>query len=215
MAKKKEEVKVLNIESAIKHMKIYIEGDGDLILNKMSNAAKRVLDKTEPDVFKKNPNKWEHLITSVHWEKTPQIADSYHDCDEEMMTDLLKNNRPCITSFGLKQSFGQAIVRNKIDNYRTNFDVALNVIPTNGLIPIQFDSWSPEERFMDPQKGSPVKVWLNHFHNWSAAFQVDYFDHVYTQDMLINFINLAGFGLGIGSGRSSGYGRYHIVKVEG
>ena len=27
-------------------------------------------------------------------------------------------------------------------------------------------------------------------------------------------INLAGFGLGIGSGRSSGFGRYHIVSIK-
>lgn len=32
--------------------------------------------------------------------------------------------------------------------------------------------------------------------------------------MIINIINLAGFGLGIGSGRSSGYGRYKVVDMK-
>lgn len=31
---------------------------------------------------------------------------------------------------------------------------------------------------------------------------------------IVNIINLAGFGLGIGSGRTSGYGRYKVVAVE-
>ena len=210
----KKQANLINMDATIKHMRISIEGDGDLILNKMSDPAKRALDKIEPDSRKKNPNKWEHIITSVHWLNPVTIEDGYNTCDEEMMHRLLEENKPCITTFGLKQSFGQAVVRNKIEQYRTNFDVAMNVVPPNGLVPITFDSWSVEERYMDPTKGSPVKVWLNHFHNWKAQFQVDYTDAVYTRDQLLNFIIRAGFGLGIGSGRSSGYGRYHIVKVE-
>jgi hypothetical protein len=37
---------------------------------------------------------------------------------------------------------------------------------------------------------------------------------VYSRDKLIDIINLAGFSIGIGSGRTSGYGRYHVSKVE-
>lgn len=33
-------------------------------------------------------------------------------------------------------------------------------------------------------------------------------------EQIINIINLAGFGLGIGSGRSSDYGRYHVENIE-
>lgn len=32
-------------------------------------------------------------------------------------------------------------------------------------------------------------------------------------EQIVNIINLAGFGLGIGSGRTSGYGRYHVDGV--
>ena len=38
-------------------------------------------------------------------------------------------------------------------------------------------------------------------------------DKFYIQQF-INIINLAGFGLGIGSGRTSGYGRYHVEAVR-
>ena len=34
------------------------------------------------------------------------------------------------------------------------------------------------------------------------------------EKQIVNTINLAGFGLGIGSGRTSGYGRYHVVDVQ-
>ena len=37
---------------------------------------------------------------------------------------------------------------------------------------------------------------------------------VYSLEQIINIINLAGFGLGIGSGRTSGYGRYHVEEVR-
>ena len=67
---------------------------------------------------------------------------------------------------------------------------------------------------MSPKKGSPVVVRLNHFTNWRASFVINYTDNVYSLSEIVNIINLAGFGLGIGSGRSSGYGRYHVVDVK-
>lgn len=33
-------------------------------------------------------------------------------------------------------------------------------------------------------------------------------------EQIVNIVNLAGFGNGIGSGRSSGYGRYHVDGIE-
>ena len=39
-------------------------------------------------------------------------------------------------------------------------------------------------------------------------------ENVYSAEQVLNIINLAGFGIGIGSGRSSGYGRYHIESVN-
>jgi len=52
----------------------------------------------------------------------------------------------------------------------------------------------------------------NYVVSWNPS--LDYTDHVYSLEQLVNFINMAGFGLGIGSGRSSGYGRYHVVDVK-
>ena len=60
----------------------------------------------------------------------------------------------------------------------------------------------------------PVTVRLSHFSGWKADFMLDYTDHVYSLEQLVNSINMAGFGLGIGPGRSSGYGRYHVADVK-
>lgn len=68
---------------------------------------------------------------------------------------------------------------------------------------------------MSPKKNSPVLARLNRFVGWSADIEINYIDSVYSTEQLVNIINLAGFGIGIGSGRRScGYGRYHIESVK-
>jgi len=206
-------VNLINIDAKIKHMIVKIEGDGDLVLNKMNARNERMLKAPDRKTIKEVPNMWEDIITSIHWRDPINKGNLYETANEEMMHELIQTNAPCITAFGLKKSFGDAVVRNEIDKYKTKLDNALNVIAQNGLIPIQFESWSYDTRLMSPKKGSPLTVYLNHFHHWSAEFQIDYLDHVYSRDQILNFINLSGFGGGIGSGRTSGYGRYHIVGV--
>jgi len=208
-------VELMSIEAKVKHMQVTIEGDSDLILNKMNARNERKLLADDRESIDERPNVWEDIITSIHWQKPLECEDTYTECNEEMLNNLRENNKPCITAFGLQQSFGDAIVRNEIAQYSTKLKNAINVSCSNGLIPVDYEGWSVEKRLMSPKKGKPVTVHLNHFHNWKAKFQIDYMDHVYSRDQILNIVNLAGFGGGIGSGRTSGYGRYHIVKVEG
>lgn len=197
----------------VKHATIVIEGDGDLVLNKMNRRNTDALLADDRKKVKEAPNVWEDVITSLHWRDPIPMADTYKESDEAMMHKMLEENAPCITAFGLKKSFGQAVVRNEIDKYATKIDNAINVVADKGLVPITFAQWSIDERLMSPKKGSPVVVRLNHFSGWRASFRIDYTDNVYSLNEIVNIINLAGFGLGIGSGRSSGYGRYHVVDV--
>jgi hypothetical protein len=200
-----------------KRARVFIEGDSDLVLNKMCARCERMLMSEDRKKTKQIPNVWEDIITAIRWRDKLPFTDEegYTECTEEMMYKLLDENAPCITAFGLKKSFGQAVVRNNIDTYATKFDNSI-VIPgeTRGLIPIKFAEWKVDERLMSPQKGSPVIARLNHFAGWRADFVINYTDHVYNLNEIVNIINLAGFGLGIGSGRSSGYGRYHVVDVQ-
>lgn len=200
-------------EIKVKNASITIEGTSDLCLNKMNDRNTRTLLAEDRKKIKEVPNKWEDVITAIHW-KNPLPGDLYEKANEQMMLELLNENAPCISAFGLKKSFCQAVVRNEIDKYSTKFDNIMNVSAPRNLVPIKFTSWSLDERLMSPKKGSPVSVALNIFGGWSAEFEINYTEHVYSLEQIVNIINLAGFGLGIGSGRTSGYGRYKVVNVK-
>jgi hypothetical protein len=215
VTKMKKDSNIITIDSInVKHASIVVEGDSDLVLNKMNARNTRTLLAEDRKKIREVPNQWEDLITAIHWRDPLGCEDTYTECNEEMLHDLLQNNAPCISAFGLKKSFNQAVVRNEIDKYATKFDNAVNVIAPRGLVPVTFAEYSVDERLMSPKRGAPVTVRLSHFEGWKAEFRIDYTDHVYSIEQIVNIINLAGFGLGIGSGRSSGYGRYHVVDVK-
>ena len=206
------EIKPLEIKRAA----IFIEGDGDLVLNQMNARSTRELAAKQngEKLVKQAPNKWEDIITAIHWRDKIPMIDTYEESDEAMLVRLLTENAPCITAFGLKKSFGQAVVQNEIATYSTKFNNAVNVIANKGLVPIEFSEHSIDERLMSPKRGAPVLVRISHFSGWKTHFDIQYSEHVYNLNQIVNIINMAGFGLGIGSGRSSGYGRYHVVDVK-
>ena len=119
MAKKIEENVIEVKPLGNRFMEVTIVGDSDLILNKMNDVnAKQLIDKRKDkakDMEKSNV--WENIITSMHWYNGKPT-----DFSEAGLEDALKNNAPCITDFGLKKSFGDAVVRYEIDKYRTKFD---------------------------------------------------------------------------------------------
>lgn len=187
---------------------IGIEGDGDLVLNKMNDYTVRQLTAERNDKAKslEKPNKWEQIITAMHWrDGKPK------EFTEESLDDALVNNAPCITAFGMKKAILSAVVRNGIDKYSTKMDSAINIVAPGGLIPIKFAKHEVDEKLMSPKRGAPVLVRLNRFSGWSAQFLISFTENVYSLEQIINIINLAGFGGGIGSGRSSGFGRFHVV----
>lgn len=198
----------------IEHATILIEGDGDLVLNKMNarNTRELIAIRTGTKLVKEVPNVWEDIITAIHWRDGYPVKDTYHNMTEDTLHEMLKNNAPCISGFGFKKSFCQAVVRNEIDTYSTKFDNAMNV--TARLEPIKFAGHFVDETLMSPKRGAPILVYINRFSGWSSQIHITYTENVYTLDQIVNIINMAGFGLGIGSGRSSGYGRYHVVGVE-
>lgn len=208
----KEATTTLELRKAkIGYATITITGDGDLVLNKMNDPTAKALTDQRKDKAKdlSKPNEWECIITSMHWRDGKPT-----DFSEEGLIDALKNNAPCISAFGLKKSFMQAVVRNGIDTYSTKFDASVNIVATDNLIPITFASHHVDEKLMSPKKGAPVLTRLNRFTGWSATFNIQYIENgSYSLEQIVSIIDLAGFGLGIGSGRSSGYGRYHVTNV--
>lgn len=192
---------------------VRIEGDSDLILNKMDAITIRELLDERNGKGKKiaEKNDWETIITSMHWKDGEP-----KEYTETALTEALKTNAPCITAFGLKKSFEAAVVRNNIDKYATKFRDSVNVVSPGGLAPIQFAEHFVDEKLMSPKRGAPVRSLQNRFTGWSAEFKVQFVEGgAYSLEQIIQIIGLAGFGGGIGSGRTSGYGRYHIAEVKG
>lgn len=192
---------------------VSIEGDSDLILNKIHDPYARECEATAEGKAKslEKPNPWECIITSMHWyngkPKTFTEEELIRNLDPEV-------NAPCISSFGLKKSFMDAVVRNEIDKYSTKFNANVNVLGKGGLVPIEFAEHFLDVKPIPPRKGKGhVIAKLNRFSGWSAEIPVSMMENVYSIEQVINIINLAGFGIGIGSGRSSGYGRYHVTGV--
>ena len=209
MANKTQEITLHTL--APMQLEVTIVGDGDLVLNKMNDVTVKQLTDKRKNKAKdiEVPNMWEEIITSMHWYNGKPT-----DFSEDGLIKALEENAPCITAFGLKKSFGDAVVRAEIDKYKTKFDANVNIMAKNNLVPIAFAGHYVDEKLMSPKKGSPVLVHLNRFSGWRATFTVSFMENVYSAEQILNIINLAGFGIGIGSGRSSGYGRYHIESVK-
>jgi len=212
MAKKNEEqvieLKPINPTT----ITVTIQGTSDLVLNKMNDPTARALTDARKDKAKsmEKPDEWEQIITAIHW-----LNGKPKDMSEKGLKDALKNNAPCLTAFGLKKSFADAVVRNEISQYATKFNASVNVVGVgDNLVPIKFVEHHVDEKLMSPKKGAPVLVRLNRFSGWSADITISFVDTAYSLEQIINIVNLAGFGLGIGSGRSSGYGRYKVVGVK-
>ena len=192
---------------------ITIVGDSDLILNRMDAPTVRELTDKRKNKSKtvEERNVWEEIITKIHWrDGTPT------DFSEKGMKEALKKNAPCITAFGLKKSFGQTVSRLGIDKYATGFNACMNINANNNLVPIRFTSHEVDEKLMSPKRGAPVLTRQNRFTGWSADITINYIEGgSFSLEQILQVINMAGFSMGIGSGRSSGYGRYHITEVKG
>lgn len=208
------EIKKINVEHAI----IVIEGKGDLVLNCMNASNTRQLiaeDRKTQGVWEaQHKNKWEDIITAIHWRDGLPVDDTNAECNEELMKFLLQNNAPCITAFGLKKSWGQAVVRQEIDKFSTKFDSAVNIVTNGGIIPIKFAEWRLDERLMTPKRGAPITTRMSHFVGWSAEIPIEFTTNVFNLSAIMTIVNYAGFSLGIGSGRTSGYGRYAIKELK-
>lgn len=200
----------------VKNAQVFIVGDSDLILNKVNARYERELRDIDigAKTTKETPNMWEDIITAVKWNIPYPVEDTYKDMDEDTYRYMIQNGKPCISSYGLWKSIGDAVVRNEIDTYATKVKNAVNIIAKDNSIPIDFSEAYVDSRVMPLKKGGHTITKLNRFTGWGCNFTIRYTENVYTLNQIINFINLAGFGLGIGSGRSSGYGRYHVADVK-
>ena len=198
----------------IETMVVTIEGDSDLIINKMNRRNKQdQLDKqgNRPKNTDAH-NDWEDAATAVHWDIPVGDVETEEDYDL-----LFKNGTPCISAFGLTKSLGATVSRFGFDGKGTEFVANVQIFAKDGLIPIKYAEHRLEEKLIPSNTiaRTPVRSLQNIFSGWSADITVKYVNNgKFSVDQIIQVFQYAGFGIGVGSGRTSGYGRYHIAGAH-
>lgn len=212
MAKK--EVKEIKIpQIPVNTIQVRITGDSDLILNRMNRRNKQdMLDKqaNRPKNTEAH-NDWEDAATALHWNIPVGEIET-----EEDYAWLFDNGKPCISAFGLLKTFGQTVTRFGLDSKGTIFTANVQVTAKDGLIPIEYTEHVLDEKLIptNTQARTPVRSLQNRFLGWSAVLTIQYIDNgQFSLEQILQIIGLSGFGIGIGSGKTTGYGRYHIESA--
>lgn len=212
------QIKRLETETVL----IKLVGDTDLVLNKMTASTTREMTAedrkqahTDELARDKYHGEWEDRVTALHW-RDPVNAHALEDYSEELFYELLEKNAPCISAHGLKESWKSAVVRMGLDQYSTKFSFQVNI--QKELLPITFAQYELDVKPM-PQKGlggGMLTAKLHRFVGWECLVPVTFIKGgTYAEGTIFSVIENAGFGLGIGSGCSSGHGRYHISTANG
>ena len=207
-------------------VKLELVGDTDLILHARSRyyvqceVWKQTHDKgaEPPKIYKQGKNKWESLITSIHWEKPIE----FHDEDimlysEEEWEEIVKNNRPCILTSAFVKSFKESFItfyKDSTGRAGTDFTRGVNI--AGSIVPVDFATARIEEAIvptMGAGKGSSVYCGCNVFSGWKTEITISCPKVVFPLDTLVQIVSTTGKYIGIGTQRANGYGRYHIESA--
>lgn len=214
MAKKTKEIKIPAMP--IETMVVTIEGDSDLILNRMSRRSRQdLLDKQAGRPKNTDArNDWEDAATALHWNVPLEGEIS----TEEDFAGLFEKGQPCISAFGFGKTLAQTVSRFGFDAKGTEFAANVQVVAKNGLIPIKYAEHHLDEKLIPSNTlaRTPVRSLQNRFVGWSADITFKYVDNgKFSIDQILQIVQYAGFGIGIGAARTEGNGRYHIVGARG
>ena len=207
-------------------VKLELVGDTDLILHARSRYYERceIWKQTHPKgaeppkQYKQEKNKWEQLITSIHWENPIE----FHDEDislycEEEWKELIKNNRPCILTSAFVKSFKESFItfyKDSTGRAGTDFSRGVNI--SGSIVPVDFATARIEEAIvptMGGGKGAPVYCGCNVFSGWKTEIVISCPKVVFPLDTLVQIVATSGKYIGIGTQRMNGYGRYHISNA--
>ena len=227
MAKKNAET-TINLEP-VKQTIIDVEliGSSDLILNKKCRSYERseVWKQTHPKGSKmpkeldQEFSLWEHLITSLTWNKPIEFHDDdYSKYTQEEWETYMRENNPCILAaafagamseafktFGFKDSTGKA-----------GTDLRRSVNFQSPKFPIEFQAVEYEQKLV-PNTGinkTNVVAQYNVFHNWKCKLRILTADVVFPYETIIDLLATTGKFIGVGTQRKNGYGHFEIGEVN-
>lgn len=228
--KKKSETenKAFNIEP-VKQTIINVElvGNSDLILNKKCRSYERaeVWKQTNPKgakmpkILDQEYSLWEHLITSITWDKPIE----FHDDDYSLYTEdewrkYMRENHPCILASAFVGAMGEAFktfgFKDSTGKAGTDFKRAVNF--QSPKFPITFAAVEFEQKLV-PTTGitrTNVVAQYNVFHNWKCNVQLACADVVFPYETIVDLLATTGKFIGVGTQRKNGYGHFEIGKTE-
>ena len=229
MAKKVEGTQDVIVMEPIKQtiLKVELSGTSDLILNKKCRSYERseVWKQANPKGSKmpkelaQDYNLWEHLITSITWDKPIEFHDEdYSLYTQEEWETYMRENSPCILSsaflgamkeawktFGFKESTG-----------RDGTDLMRSLNFQNTRFPITFSAVEYEQKLV-PTTGvnrTNVLAQYNLFHNWKCVVEMAVAEKVFPYQTILELLGTTGRFIGVGTQHKNGYGHFEISHTE-
>lgn len=208
-------------------IKVELIGTGDLILNKkcrsyeLSEVWKQTNPKGTkmPSCFTQDYNLWEHLITSITWDKPIKFHDDdYSLYTEEEWRDYMQNNNPCILSAAFVGAMAEAFktfgFKERTGRAGTDFKRAINFMsPKN---PITFSEVTYEQKLVPNNGMNKVNVvaQYNVFRGWKCTVELACADIVFPAETIIELLATTGKYVGVGTQRKNGFGHWEIGQIE-
>ena len=228
MAKKNETSTGINLEPVRQTiLEVELVGDSDLILNKKCRSYERseVWKQTNPKGSKmpkeldQEYNLWEHLITSITWDKPIDFHDDdYSLYTEEEWENYMRNNNPCILASAFVGAMGEAFktfgFKDSTGKAGTDFKRAVNFQAPK--FPITFEAVEYEQKLV-PTTGitrTNVVCQYNVFHNWRCKVQLACADVVFPYETIIDLLATTGKFIGVGTQRKNGFGHFSIGSTS-
>ena len=200
----------------LKTMYITIEGDSDLILNKMTKTSQLEIinDRTGKTGNKtKAPiNMYQQLVESIHWMDGDET-----NLTEEGWKDAITNNRVGYSASGIKKGICDAAVRVLGESKSTIINANIQVVPDKAdLVPIEFTGHAIDESIITGFKGTFL-CYRNVFSGWSSTFKLTYRPDMFSAEQVIELVQAMGFAGGLGAHRvglkGGTNGQFHVVKA--
>jgi hypothetical protein len=215
----KKNTKTISIKPLnVKTVEIVIEGDSDLILNKMTDSSiTEIVEKQTGKTGKKAKeaiNQWQRLLEGIHWMDGKET-----DFTEDGWKNALSNNRIGYDASGIKKGICDAAVRVLGESKSTITNANIQVLPEKAnLIPILFTEVGIDESVITNYKGNAFVTYRNVFSGWSAKFRIQFMADNISVEQLIELVQAMGFAGGLGAHRvglkGGTNGQFHVASVK-
>ena len=211
---KKIEVKPLKTQT----IWVTIEGDSDLILNKMTDSSVAEIKDSQTGKTNKKAkeaiNQWQRLIEGLHW-----MDGKENDFTEEGWKHALEHNRVGYDASGIKKGLCDAAVRVLGESKSTITNANIQVIPEKAnLVPIEFSDVAIDESIITNWKGNAFLTYRNVFSGWKSKFRIQFMPDNISIEQVVELIQAMGFAGGIGAHRvglkGGTNGQFHVTEIQ-